>query len=373
MNEQPLLTAFHSDQLALKNRVVMAPMSRSRADNPGIVPNELMVEYYRQRATAGLLITEGIFVSPLAIGFVNIPGIYTPEQVAGWQLVTRGVHELDGRIFAQLWHVGRMSHPDMLGGQLPLAPSAINPHAQVFTQAGVVDTVEPQAMTAAQIRQTIADFAQAAQNALAAGFDGVEVHASNGFLLHQFFNGTSNLRTDEYGGSMAKRARLLFDVLDAIREAGVDMGRVGVRLNPSLTGMHGMTLDAETIPTFDYIVGRLNDYPLAYLHLSEPYTDVSQEPLAEPHVAKRYRPRYRGTLIINTGMTQEKGNQLLADGDADLVAFGTSFIANPDLVARFAQHAPLALSDKATYYTPGPKGYTDYPTLATQPVPVSAA
>ncbi|MGI4833094.1 MAG: alkene reductase [Janthinobacterium lividum] len=363
MAEQPLLTPFHSAKLDLRNRVVMAPMTRSRAENAAHAPNDLMVQYYEQRDTAGLIISEGTYVNREAAGYINVPGIYTPEQVAGWRKVTNGVHAQGGKIFVQLWHVGRMSHPDLLGGNLPLAPSAINPHAQVYTPEGFKETVTPQAMTTAQIKQTIADFAQAAKNALEAGFDGMEVHSSNGYLFHQFFNGTSNHRTDEYGGSIENRARLLFDVLDAIKAAGVDMGKVGARLNPSLEGLFGMALDAETIPTFDYIVRRLNDYGLAYLHLSEPFTDVSKNEFAEPHIAQHYRPLYQGALIINGGFDQEKGNKVIADGLADLVAFGVPYISNPDLVARFAQHAPLAPGDKDTFYAGGPKGYADYPAL----------
>ncbi|TPG71736.1 alkene reductase [Hymenobacter nivis] len=363
MAEQPLLTPFHSDKLNLRNRVVMAPMTRSRADNPGNVPNDLMVTYYDQRATAGLIITEGTYVNREATGYINVPGIYTPEQVAGWQKITSAQHKLGGKMFVQLWHVGRVSHPDLLDGDLPLAPSAINPHDKVYTPTGFQGTVEPRAMTTAQIKQTVADFAQAAKNAIEAGFDGMEVHSSNGYLFHQFFNGTSNHRTDEYGGSNENRARFFFEVLDAIKAAGVDMGKVGVRLNPSLDGLFGITMDADTIPTFDLIIKRLNDYGLAYLHLSEPFTDVSKIPFAEPHIAKHYRPMYQGTLIINGGFDQEKGNKVVADGDADLVAFGTLYISNPDLVERFAEHAPLAEGDKDTFYTPGPKGYTDYPKL----------
>jgi N-ethylmaleimide reductase len=362
MAEQPLLTPFKSAHLDLRNRVVMAPMTRSRAENPGTVPNDLMAEYYGQRASAGLIISEGTYVSPEGVGYINVPGIYSPEQVAGWRKVTDAVHAKGGKFFAQIWHVGRVSHPDLLGGNLPLAPSAINPHDKVYTPTGFQETVEPRAMTLDEIKKTIADFAQAAQNALAAGFDGVEIHSANGYLFHQFFNGTSNHRTDEYGGSIENRARLLFDVLDAIKAAGVDLGKVGVRLNPSLHGLFGITMDEQTIPTFDYIVQRLSaEYDLAYLHLTEPMTDVSQVPFAEPHVAKHYRPLYKGTLIINVRMTEEKGNKVIADGDADLVAFGTLYISNPDLVERFAQHVPLAEADKNTFYSGGPKGYTDYP------------
>ena len=363
MASQPLLTPYHSAKLDLRNRVVMAPMTRSRADNAAHAPNDLMVEYYSQRAAAGLIITEGTYVSREAVGYINVPGIYTPEQVAGWQKITAAVHELEGKIFVQLWHVGRLSHPDLLGGDLPLSASALNPHAQVYTPGGMKDTVTPAAMTTAQIKQTVADFVQAAQNALAAGFDGMEIHSSNGYLFHQFFNGTSNHRTDEYGGSIENRARFFFEVLDALKAAGVDLSKVGARLNPSLDGLFGITLDAETIPTFDYIVRRLNDYGLAYLHLSEPFTDVSQNEFAEPHIAKRYRPMYQGTLIINGGFDQEKGNRVIADGDADLVAYGTLFIGNPDLPARFEHHAPLAEADKNTYYVPGAHGYTDYPAM----------
>jgi len=362
MAEQPLLTPFKSAHLDLRNRVVMAPMTRSRAENPGTVPTDLMAEYYGQRASAGLIISEGTYVSPEGVGYINVPGIYSPEQVAGWRKVTEAVHAKGGKFFAQIWHVGRVSHPDLLGGNLPLAPSAINPHDKVYTPTGFQETVEPRAMTLAEIKKTIADFAQAAQNALAAGFDGVEIHSANGYLFHQFFNGTSNHRTDEYGGSIENRARLLFDVLDAIKAAGVDLGKVGVRLNPSLHGLFGITMDEQTIPTFDYIVKRLSaEYDLAYLHLTEPMTDVREVPFAEPHVAKRYRPLYKGTLIINVRMTEEKGNKVIADGDADLVAFGTLYISNPDLVERFAQHVPLAEADKNTFYSGGPKGYADYP------------
>lgn len=364
MTPQPLLVPLRTATLDLRNRVVMAPMTRSRVDNAGGIPNDLLVEYYRQRATAGLLISEGTYVSRQAAGYINVPGLYSAEQVAGWQQVTAGVHAQGGQIFAQLWHVGRMSHPDLLGGELPLAPSAINPHDKVYTPSGFQDTVTPQAMTLAQIAQTIADFAQAAQNALAAGFDGVEIHAANGYLLHQFFNQPSNARTDAYGGSRENRARLLFDILDAIRAGGVDPARVGVRLNPSFYSIFGTEIDAETIPTFDCIVQRLNAHNLAYLHLCEPFVAVRQVPFAEPHIARHYRPLYQGTLIINGSFDQEKGNQVLADGLADLVSFGIPFIANPDLVERFARHAPLAPSDKSTFYTPGPQGYVDYPTLA---------
>lgn len=367
-NEQPLLQPYTSKNLSLRNRVVMAPMTRSRADNDGKVPTaDLQGVYYQQRASAGLIITEGSQVSEQAVGYINTPGIHTDAQVAGWRKVTHMVHEDGGKIFIQLWHVGRISHPDFHDGTLPLAPSALNPDSKAFTPQGFKDTVTPQAMTLEDIEQTILDFANAAKNAVAAGFDGVEIHASNGYLFHQFFNGTSNHRTDAYGGSIEKRARFLFDVLEAVKKE-IPEGKIGVRLNPSLNGVFGMMMDEETIPTFDYIIGKLNDYDLAYLHLSEPFTDVSEISYAEPHIAKRYRPIYKGTLMINSGFDQEKGNAVIERGDADLVSFGKLYVSNPDLVERFANNLPMADWDKDTFYTPGKKGFTDYATVEAEKV-----
>lgn len=217
-------------------------------------------------------------------------------------------------------------------------------------------------MSLEEIKETIDEFSTAAANAMIAGFDGVEVHASNGYLLHQFFNSTSNTRTDKYGGSRENRARILFEVIDAVKEV-VPENRIGVRMNPSLHGIFGMTLNEEIIPTFDYIIEKLNSYDLAYLHLTEPLNDVSKVPGSEPHIAKRYRPLYKGTIIINGGFNQEKGNKVIEEGDADLVAFGKLFLANPDLPKRFELDAPLNDWDQSTFYTPGEKGYTDYPVL----------
>ena len=360
---QALLKPIKLNDLQLKNRVVMAPMTRSRADNEGNVPTDLMATYYRQRAGAGLIIAEGSQISKQAVGYINTPGIYSQEQVEGWKKITEAVHEEGGRIFLQLWHVGRMSHPEFHDGELPVAPSAINPNDKSFTPQGFKDTVTPHALTVPEIKQIVQDFKNAAKNALEAGFDGVEIHASNGYLLHQFFASTSNTRTDAYGGSIENRARILFEVIDAIKEV-VPAEKVGVRLNPSLHGIFGMTLNEDTIPTFDYIVENLNKYNLAYLHLSEPFTDVSELPHAEPNIAKRYRPMYNGNLIINAGFTREKGNKIIEEGDADIVAFGVPFIANPDLPERFEQKAELQQPDKNTFYTPGAKGYIDYPSLA---------
>jgi N-ethylmaleimide reductase len=348
--------------IKLENRVVMAPMTRSRADNPGNVATDLIAEYYAQRASAGLLISEGSQISKRAVGYINTPGIHSDEQVEGWKKVTAAVHAKGGKIFLQLWHVGRMSHPDFHNGELPLSASAINPNSKSYTPQGFKDTVTPKAMTLDEIKETITDYGRAAKNAMAAGFDGVEIHASNGYLLHQFFSRTSNERTDEYGGSREKRAKILFEVIDEVKRY-MPENRIGVRLNPSLHGLFGMTLDEESIPTFDYIVKRLNDYDLAYLHLSEPFTDVTDVPGAEPNIAMHYRPMYKGTLMINAGFNRETGNKVIDDGLADLVAYGKLFISNPDLVERFKAGTETAVWDEDTFYTTGPMGYTDYPLL----------
>ena len=361
-NTQPLLTEYEMKGLSLANRVVMAPMTRSRADNPGNIPTDLMAEYYAQRASAGLLITEGAQISKRAVGYINTPGIYSTEQVEGWKKVTASVHEKGGRIFIQLWHVGRMSHPDFHNGELPLSASAINPNSESYTPQGFKKTVTPKEMSIEEIKETVKDFGNAAKNAMIAGFDGVEIHSSNGYLLHQFFSPTSNIRTDEYGGSIENRAKILFDVIDEIKRH-MPTNRIGARLNPSLHNIFGMTLNEETIPTFDYIVENLNNYDLAYLHLSEPFNDVTAVPGAEPNIAKHYRPLYKGTLMINSMFNRERGNQVIKDNLADLVAFGKPFISNPDLVERFEKNAELARWDENTFYTPGEKGYTDYPPL----------
>lgn len=360
--ENILFDFYKSENLELQNRIVMAPMTRSRSDNPEHKATELTAKYYQQRATAGLIITEGTFVSPEAVGVINVPAIYSKEQVDGWKLTTEAVHQAGGKIFAQLWHTGAYSHPDLHGGEKPLAPSNVNPQQQVFTASGFQPSGEPQPMTTEDIKKTVEDFANATINAFEAGFDGVELHGANGYLLQQFFSKNTNLRTDEYGGSVENRARILFEILDAIQKVA-DTRKVAVRLNPSLNGIMGILVDDETIELYNYIVNRLNDYNLAYVHLIEPFTDVSDNPHAIQEVAKHFRKIYKGTIIINRGFTKETAEKVLQDGDADLVSFGVPFIANPDLVERFKTNAALSQPDQATFYTPGEKGYTDYPTL----------
>ncbi|MFO7745771.1 MAG: alkene reductase [Psychroflexus sp.] len=362
MSKQALLKPIKLGDMELKNRVIMAPMTRNRADNEHNAPTDLHAKYYKQRASAGLIISEGAQVSYQARGYINTAGIHLPEQIEGWKKVTDAVHDDDGRIFVQLWHVGRISHPDFHNGEKPVAPSAINANAQCFTEEGFKDTVEPRALTTEEVKEIVQDFKRAAKNAVDAGFDGIEIHSSNGYLLHQFFNKSSNQRTDEYGGSIEERARILFEILNAVRVFFPE-NRIGVRLNPSLDGIFGMEADEETIPTFEYIVKKLNEYDLAYLHLSEPFNDVSDKDFLVSNIAEHFRPLYKGNLMINAGFDQESGNKVIEDGNADMVAFGKLFISNPDLPVRFEKNAELQDWDQDTFYATGKEGYTDYPKL----------
>jgi N-ethylmaleimide reductase len=363
MTENALLSPIRIGPFELPNRVFMAPMTRSRADNPENAPTALHAEYYNQRATAGLIITEGSQVSKHGVGYINTPGTYSNEQVKGWKLVTKAVHDKGGHIFIQLWHCGRISHPDFHGGELPVAPSAINPNDKSYTLQGFKETVAPRALKVGEIHAITMDFKHAAHNAIESGFDGIEIHSANGYLFHQFFTNCSNTRTDEYGGSHENRARFFFETLDAIGKA-IGFNKVGIRLNPSAHGFFGITVDKDTIPTFEYIIERLNDYKdLAYAHLVEPMIPVDNVPYAVKEIAKYFRPRYKGTLVINCGFNPESGSRVIEEGLADAVSFGKYFISNPDLVERIHLNALLAEPDLHTYYTPGPKGYTDYPFL----------
>lgn len=364
-----LLETYQMGDLQLPNRVIMAPMTRNRAVNDHNAATDLHAEYYAQRATAGLIITEGSQISKRAVGYIHTAGIHSKEQVEGWKKVTKKVHDVGGRIFIQLWHVGRISHPDFHDGDLPLAPSSINPNAQAYTTDGFKDTVSPKSMTLEEIKETINDFRLAAKNAVEAGFDGVEIHSSNGYLIHQFFNRTSNTREDQYGGSKENRARFFFEVLDAVKQV-IPENRIGARFNPSLHGIFGMKMDEETIPTFDYVIERLSkEYDLAYIHLSEPFNDVSDIPYAEQHIAKRYRQKYDGTLVINAGFDKEKAEKILQEGDADLVAFGKLYISNPDLVGRFREGLETADWNEDLFYTQGEEGYIDYKAVTRNLIP----
>jgi len=360
---QPLLRSYEMGEYQLANRVVMAPLTRCRATNPDLAPTELHVRYYAQRASAGLIITEGTWISRDAVGWHDVPGLFTDTQVRGWSAVTDAVHREGGVIFAQLWHTGSTSHPDFFAGTAPLAPSAVNPGVSSPTSSGRKPTVTPRAMTRADIRVTISDYATAAGNAVRAGFDGVQLQAGFNYLISQFLNPATNLRTDAYGGSIENRARLLFDVLDAVGER-IDIDRVGVKAGPAWGELGAFVSTSDTLAMSEYVVDRLNEYSLAHWLLMGAMADLSGGPLAGLQgdgMFSHFRARYRGTLIANVGMTRERGNQLIDKELADLVAFGETFIANPDLPARFAALAPIQRSDRALHYTPGPNGYTDYP------------
>ena len=355
-----LLTPAQSGPHSFSNRIFMAPLTRSRTDNPELAPTDLHAQYYRQRASAGLIISEGTNVSPRAAGYVDVPGLWSDAQIAGWRKVTDQVREEGGCIFTQLWHVGRISHPDFHDGQLPLAPSAINPNRPIRTKlSGRTQTVTPKAMSLEEIEETIQDFQCAGAHAMEAGFDGVEIHSSNGYLFHQFFSTSSNHRQDQYGGSIENRVRLLFDVIEALKDV-MPEERIGVRLNPMMHSAGGIEVNGDTLPTFDHIVKRLNNYDLAYLHLTRPF-----ETLDSPHfiedVIGHYRQRYDGFLLANGNYEAEEAEVELNADRADAIVFGRPFISNPDLPQRIQNQWPLTAADSATFYSSGPKGYTDYP------------
>ncbi|MBD2311879.1 alkene reductase [Desertifilum sp. FACHB-1129] len=363
----PLLQPYKLGALELPNRIVMAPLTRNRA-LPGNIPGPLNAEYYAQRASAGLIISEATQVSPQGLGYPNTPGIYSPEQVEGWKLVTEAVHRHGGRIFLQLWHVGRISHPSLQpNGELPVAPSAIAPTGEASTFSGPQPFVTPRALELNEIPQIIEQYRKGAENALAAGFDGVEIHSANGYLLDQFLQDNANHRTDEYGGSVENRARLLLEVTEAVTKVwGSD--RVGIRLSPS--GEFNDMNDSNREATFSYVVKALNRFNLAYLHLVEPRVagnetvegDVSGFP------SSFFRPLYNNTIISAGGHDRETGNATLEAGDAELIAYGRWFISNPDLPKRFELNAPLTPYDRDTFYGGTEKGYTDYPTLERETV-----
>jgi N-ethylmaleimide reductase len=359
-----LFAPYQLGPLRLKNRMVMAPLTRSRAER-GNVPSSLAPEYYSQRAGAGLIVTEATQAGPGGQGYIATPGVHNDEQVAGWSRVTDAVHRKGGLIFMQLWHVGRISHPDFLDGQLPVAPSAIAPRGvQTYTAEGLKDIPAPRALEAHEIAAIVEEFRRAAQKARAAGFDGVEVHGANGYLLDQFLEDGTNQRTDQYGGSVENRARLLFEVIDAVAGAW-GSERVGVRLSPG--GSFNDMCDCHPDQTFGYVAARMAGMDLAYLHLIEPVQAQGEHPSPDLS-AHFFRPLYPGTLIVAGGYTLERANAVLRSGEADLVAFGQLFLANPDLPERFRQRAPLNAPDKATFYGGGAEGYVDYPTLAQSPV-----
>ncbi len=354
-----LFTPIKLGRYTLHNRLVMAPLTRCRADANN-APQAMNVEYYRQRATAGLIISEGSQISLTAVGYLGTPGIYSEAQIAGWQQVTDAVHSRGGRIFLQLWHCGRVSHPSMIpDNMLPVAPSAIRAEGYAHTIEGVQAFVTPHELSIAEIAAVVADFAQAAQNALQAGFDGVEIHGANGYLIDQFIRDGSNHRTDEYGGSLAKRARFLLEITQSVVSVwGAD--RVGVRLSP-INPFNDMS-DSDPQATFDYMAQVLSPFHLAYLHVTEWAGHDASQPKPKFDFAQ-LRAAYQGTYMTNGGYTQDTANNAISTGAADLVAFGSLYIANPDLAERFAQNAPLNPPDASTFYGGNEIGYTDYPSL----------
>ncbi|MBD2246013.1 alkene reductase [Nostoc sp. FACHB-888] len=364
-----LFSSYQLGNLELPNRIVMAPLTRNRAGE-GNVPHQLNATYYTQRASAGLIIAEATQVTPEGQGYPATPGIHSSEQVEGWKLVTDVVHQQGGRIFLQLWHVGRISHPDLQpNGALPVAPSAIAPKGEASTYEGPKPFVTPRALETSEIPQIVEQYRQGAANALAAGFDGVEIHGANGYLIDQFLRDRTNQRTDKYGGSIENRARLLLEVTEAVTSVW-DSNRVGVRLSPS--GTFNDIGDSNPLETFGYAAQALNQFNLAYLHIFEATeADIRHGGIIVP--TSHIRDRFTGTLIVNGGYTREKGDAVLANKAADLVAFGTLFISNPDLPRRLALNAPLNEADQATFYGGDEKGYTDYPFWSAANEPVANA
>lgn len=360
----PLLSPTRLGALSLRNRLVMAPLTRCRADNPGYVPTELMARYYAQRAGAGLIVSEGAIVSPQARGYPFTPGIWTEAQVEGWQLVTRAVHDAGGLIVCQLWHCGRLSLPEYHEGQAPLAPSAIDPQWRMFTTTGMIPTVTPRALSLEQIRDTVADFGRAADNAMRAGFDGVEIHAANGYLFHQFFAGCANTREDQYGGSYENRTRFFFEVLEEVSRF-VPWDRIGVRINPMMNRVHGILVDQDSLPLYIHLVRRASQHPLAFLHVLEPFLpgQLDDSPWGVTDVAAALRPYARMPILSCGGFDQHQAEDWITQGRCQAVAFGRAFIANPDLPERFRLGTHLNTPDMDTFYQGGEKGYTDYPAL----------
>ncbi len=341
--------------LELENRIIYSPLTRSRADDAGVQP-EFAAEYYAQRASGGLLISEATNVSPMAKGYVRTPGIYTDEQIESWRKVTDAVKAKNGKIFMQIFHTGRVALPDFLPeNQSPVAPSAVKASGQNYTDDGMKNFVEPRELSTEEVKATVRDFAKAAKNAIAAGFDGVELHGANGYLVHQFLGTNTNKRTDEYGGSDENRARFLLEIVDAMAaEIGAD--KLGLKLSPTVP-FNDME-DANAKEFYPYLIENLNERKLAYLHIG---FQVASENEIGWH--KLLRPLFDGVYFANGGFDKESGENLLEAGNADAIVYGKLFLANPDLPKRFKLDAELNDWDASTFYTPGEKGYTDYPTL----------
>ncbi|MGZ8546566.1 MAG: alkene reductase [Sulfuricurvum sp.] len=342
----------------LKNRIFMAPMTRCRSLENNVA-NAMMAHYYAQRASAGLIITEATQISTQGIGYPYTPGIHTSDQVQGWKKVTKAVHENGGTIFLQLWHVGRISHPAYHNGDLPIAPSAIKPAGSIYTYDGMKEFVAPRALTLDEIKIVVQEYVTGAKNAMKAGFDGVEIHGANGYLIDQFLRDGTNHRDDEYGGSVENRARFLFEIIEGITSA-IGSDKTGVRLSPS--GTFNDMKDSDPEKHFSYICEKLNLFDLAYLHIIDAL-DGDIRHGANVVALTDLRVVYKGILIANGAYDQERGNLAIKNGEADAIAFGTLFLANPDLPERFKENAELNAPDTNCFYTQDEKGYLDYPTI----------
>jgi N-ethylmaleimide reductase len=356
-----LFDSFDLGGTLLSNRIVMSAMTRTRATEDG-VPTDIMRDYYVQRASAGLIITECTEVSDQGHGTIRAPGIHRADQIAAWRRTTDAVHAAGGRIYCQLWHCGRVSHPDIRNGELPVGPSPIAATGDFYLPSGRVAFPVPRELRTDEIAAIVADFAQATRNAREAGFDGVELHGANGYLQDQFLQDGSNKRTDRYGGSIENRARLMIETVEAMIGAW-SAARIGVRLSPSswLSGID----DSNKLVTFSYIVRALGKLNIGYLCLREPSAEDAARGVQIERVVETFRPMAAVPVMANTGYDKEMGNALLENGCADLVAFGVPFIANPDLVERFRRNLPLSMpDDPSTFYGAGAKGYTDYPVAA---------
>jgi N-ethylmaleimide reductase len=349
----PLFSNTRIGRYTLRNRFVMAPMTRSRADDATGVPSPLAVDYYGQRAGAGLIITEGTYPAPMGKGYVRTPGIHSEAQVEAWKPVTDAVHAKGGLIFLQFMHTGRISHPSLLpNGATPVAPSAIRPAGKVFTATGPQEFVQPRALETNEIVDIIEEYRHATRNALLAGFDGVELHAASGYLPEQFLSSGTNQRTDLYGGSLANRARFILEVIGAMsQEAGSD--RLGIKIAPEM-GFNDVT-DEKPQDTYQYLVEQLAALKLAYLHVAKTGSEFDYRTLL--------RPLFNGPYLAGGGLTGETAQTLIEQGDADATVFGSLYLANPDWPQRFLGRAPLNTPDRETFYSPGPKGYIDYPAL----------
>ncbi len=354
----PLFQPFTLGDLVLPNRIVMAPLTRNRASSGTDAANALTATYYRQRATAGLIISEGTQISPQGQGYLQTPGLYSEAQVAGWKQVTDTVHAAGGRMFAQIWHVGRISHSSLLNGAAPVAPSAIPAKSKTYIAGGFADVSAPRALEASEIPAVVADYAQAAVNAQKAGFDGIEIHGANGYLVDQFLKDGTNSRTDGYGGSPENRARFGLEVVDAILKV-YPKSRLGIRLSPVSPANDAVTSDPAQV--FGYFVSELSKRGIAFIHVVEGVTGGPRDNVPFDYVA--LRKSFSGAYIANNGYTRDLAIEAVREDRADLVAFGKAFIANPDLVERLRTDAPLNELDRTTLYGGTEKGYTDYPAL----------